>query len=78
MTSANWYKHVNWLNTFLIVGIPFIGLITAFFTPLYWQTAVWAVMYYFATVRYVRLNLSVLKLDDLKIGVIDQLLIRSF
>ena len=53
MTSANWYKHVNWLNTFLIVGIPLIGLVTAFFTPLYWQTAVWAIAYYFATVRLI-------------------------
>lgn len=50
MTSANWHEHVNWLNTFLIGGVPIIGLIVALFTPLYWQTAVWSVMYYYATV----------------------------
>ncbi|KAL6717253.1 stearoyl-CoA 9-desaturase [Lecanora helva] len=49
MTSANWYKHVNWLNTFLIVGIPIIGLVIAIWTPLYWRTALWSVAYYFAT-----------------------------
>lgn len=49
MTKKNWYKHVNWLNVFLIVGIPLLGCIQAFWTPLYWQTAVWAVAYYFMT-----------------------------
>ena len=24
MTKANWYRHVNWLNVFLIVGIPYV------------------------------------------------------
>lgn len=58
MTSANWYKHVNWLNTFLIVGIPMIGLLIAVWTPLYWQTAVFAIAYYFATVRFPDFQLS--------------------
>ena len=49
MTRRNWYKHVNWLNVFLIVGIPLLGCIQAFWTPLYWQTAVWAIAYYFMT-----------------------------
>ena len=49
LTRKNWYKHVNWLNVFLIVGIPLLGCIQAFWTPLYWQTAVWAVAYYYAT-----------------------------
>merc|ERR1712014_73156 len=49
LTKKNWYKHVNWLNVVLIVGIPIAGLITATWTPLRWQTAVWAVAYYFAT-----------------------------
>lgn len=49
MTKANWYRHVNWLNVFLIVGIPIYGCVQAIWTPLYWQTAVWAVLYY---VRY--------------------------
>ena len=50
MTSENWYKHVNWLNLYLIVGVPIIGLIVAVWTPLYWQTALFSVVYYYATV----------------------------
>lgn len=50
MTSANWYKHVHWLNSFLIIGVPIIGLVVAVWTPLYWQTALFAVVYYYATV----------------------------
>jgi hypothetical protein len=49
ITSANWYKHVNWLNVTLIVGIPIYGMIQAYWTPLQWKTAVFAVAYYFAT-----------------------------
>lgn len=25
MTKANWYRHINWLNVFLIVGIPYVS-----------------------------------------------------
>ena len=49
LTRKNWYKHVNWLNVVLIVGIPIAGLVTSIWTPLKWQTAVWAIIYYFAT-----------------------------
>jgi hypothetical protein len=35
MTKKNWYKHVNWLNVILIVGIPMCGLVAAYWTPLY-------------------------------------------
>jgi stearoyl-CoA desaturase (delta-9 desaturase) len=49
ITRANWYKHVNWLNVTLIIGVPITGLVYAFWTPLYWQTAAWAVIYYFWT-----------------------------
>ena len=49
ITKANWYKHVNWLNVTLIVGVPIYGLIAAYWTPLQWKTAVWAVAYYFMT-----------------------------
>lgn len=49
ITSANWYKHVNWLNTYLIVGIPMMGLIASYWTPLQFKTAVFAVAYYFMT-----------------------------
>lgn len=49
LNSSNWYLHVNWLNTVLIVGVPLLGCVAAFWTPLYWQTAVWSVVYYFMT-----------------------------
>jgi stearoyl-CoA desaturase (Delta-9 desaturase) len=49
ITWQNWYKHVNWLNCFLILGIPAMGCVAAFWTPLQWKTAVWAVIYYFCT-----------------------------
>jgi stearoyl-CoA desaturase (delta-9 desaturase) len=49
ITRANWYKHVNWLNVTLIVGIPIYGMIQAYWTPLQWKTAIFAVVYYFAT-----------------------------
>ena len=45
----NWYKHVNWLNVFFILGIPLYGCIQALFVPLQLKTAIWAVVYYFCT-----------------------------
>ncbi|KAL9638997.1 MAG: hypothetical protein Q9164_001198 [Protoblastenia rupestris] len=47
LTRANWYKHVHWLNVTLIVGVPILGLITAIWTPLYWQTALFSIAYYY-------------------------------
>jgi hypothetical protein len=49
ITSANWYKHVNWLNVTLIIGVPIYGMIQAYWTPLQWKTAVFAFVYYFLT-----------------------------
>jgi len=49
MTKKNWYKYVNWLNVTLIVGIPLMGCIAAFWTPVYLKTALFTVVYYFAT-----------------------------
>lgn len=49
LTRQNWYKHVNWLNVFLIVGIPIYGCVQAFWVPLQLKTAIWAVIYYFFT-----------------------------
>ena len=49
ITRSNWYKHVNWLNVTLILGVPLYGCIQAFWVPLYWKTAVFAVIYYFLT-----------------------------
>jgi stearoyl-CoA desaturase (delta-9 desaturase) len=45
----NWYKHVNWLNVYFIAGIPLMGCIASIWTPLKFQTAIWAVGYYFCT-----------------------------
>lgn len=49
ITKKNWYKHVNWLNVTLIVGIPIYGCIQAWWTPVRWQTAIFAIAYYFMT-----------------------------
>lgn len=49
ITAANWYKHVNWLNVTLIVGIPIYACIQAFWVPLQWRTAIFAIVYYFMT-----------------------------
>lgn len=49
MTRNNWYKHVNWLNVFLILGIPAYGCIQSLWVPLQLKTAIWAVIYYFFT-----------------------------
>lgn len=49
ITKSNWYKHINWLNVTLIVGIPLYGCIQAFWVPLQWRTALFAVVYYFMT-----------------------------
>lgn len=49
MTLANWYQHVNWLNVTLILGVPLAGCIQAFWVPLHFKTAIWAVVYYFMT-----------------------------
>jgi stearoyl-CoA desaturase (delta-9 desaturase) len=49
ITSQNWYKHVNWLNVTLILGIPMYGCIQALWVPLQLKTAVWAITYYFIT-----------------------------
>lgn len=49
ITWGNWYQHVNWLNVYLIIGIPMAGLYWAAYTPLQTKTAIWSVLYYFAT-----------------------------
>jgi stearoyl-CoA desaturase (delta-9 desaturase) len=49
ITWGNWYKHVNWLNTFFIIGVPMLGLIGAYWVPLRMKTLVFSVLYYFYT-----------------------------
>ncbi|TIC99435.1 Acyl-CoA desaturase [Colletotrichum higginsianum] len=49
ITWRNWYQHVNWLNALLVLIVPMIALVYSHWVPLQWQTAVFAVVYYFAT-----------------------------
>lgn len=49
ITRQNWHRHVNWLNAFLIIGVPLYGCIQAFWIPLHLKTAAWAVFYYYLT-----------------------------
>lgn len=49
MTRDNWYKHINWLNVVLIIGVPIYGLAQAWWTTLQWKTGLFAVAYYFMT-----------------------------
>ncbi len=37
MTLKNWYQHINWLNTTLIIFVPLIGLVSAYWVQLQWQ-----------------------------------------
>lgn len=47
ITLKNWYQHVNWLNTILIVLIPIAGLVAAYWVPLRLKTLVFSIAYYF-------------------------------
>jgi len=49
ITLKTWYKHVNWLNTTFIILTPLVGLISTYWVPLNWKTALFAVVYYFQT-----------------------------
>lgn len=49
MTWSNIHLHINWLNTTLIIIIPIIGLISAYWVPLRLYTAIWVVIFYFNT-----------------------------
>lgn len=49
ITWSNWYRHVNWLNTFFIFGVPIIGFVAAYYVPLNRWTALFSVIYYFNT-----------------------------
>lgn len=48
-TLQNWHKHINWINSTIVVIIPVIGFLLAPFTHLYWKTAVLALLYYVYT-----------------------------
>lgn len=47
MTRYNWYKHVDWLNVYFILGVPLYGLVQSYWVPLQLKTAIFAFVYYF-------------------------------
>ena len=47
ITWGNWYQHVNWLNTYFIIVVPLIGLISSYWVDLQLKTAIFAVAYYY-------------------------------
>ncbi|KAI5845394.1 delta-9 fatty acid desaturase [Tricharina praecox] len=49
MTMKNWWKHLNLLNTYLIIFVPMLGLWGAYYTPLSWPTLIWSIVYYYNT-----------------------------
>lgn len=49
VTFGNWYQHINWINTTLILIVPVGGIVAAFYTQLKTATAAWAILYYFWT-----------------------------
>ena len=48
-TISNWYKHLNWLHVYILVGVPLIGIYGCFTTQVQTKTAVWAFIYYLMT-----------------------------
>jgi stearoyl-CoA desaturase (delta-9 desaturase) len=47
MTWSNWYQHINWLNTILIVLVPMVGFISSYWVPMNPKTLAFAVFYYY-------------------------------
>ncbi|KAG9380540.1 acyl-desaturase [Pyrenophora tritici-repentis] len=45
-TWKNWYRHIDWLNTTLVVLIPIYGLCLARNTTLTRPTLLWTILYY--------------------------------
>uniref|UniRef100_A0A1D1ZAM8 Acyl-CoA desaturase n=1 Tax=Anthurium amnicola TaxID=1678845 RepID=A0A1D1ZAM8_9ARAE len=49
ITWTNWYKHVNWLQAFILGTTPIIALYGIATTSIVLKTAIWSSIYYFAT-----------------------------
>lgn len=47
VTLQNWYKHINWFSTTLVIIVPIYGLFALPYVPLQLKTAIWSVVYYF-------------------------------
>jgi stearoyl-CoA desaturase (delta-9 desaturase) len=46
---SNILNELNWISFLVLTIPPFVGVVGAFYVKLQWQTAVWAVAYYFLT-----------------------------
>lgn len=51
ITLANLHKNINVVSTLALTVVPALSIYGALTTELKWQTALWAVLYYFYTVR---------------------------
>jgi stearoyl-CoA desaturase (Delta-9 desaturase) len=49
ITWDNFLTELNWLNVGILTLTPFVGAIGAFTTKLRWETALFAVLYYYVT-----------------------------
>jgi stearoyl-CoA desaturase (delta-9 desaturase) len=49
VTLQNWYKHINWFSTTLVIVVPIYGLFAIPYVPLQLKTAIWSIIYYFLT-----------------------------
>ncbi|KAI9274341.1 delta-9 desaturase [Phascolomyces articulosus] len=48
-TLQNWHKHVNWIQSILLLGTPLIALYGMLTTELQTKTLYWTIIYYFIT-----------------------------
>ncbi|PBL01321.1 hypothetical protein ARMGADRAFT_1007324 [Armillaria gallica] len=49
ITLSNILNEINWLSFIILTSTPIMGVIGACYTKLRWETAVWAIAYYFIT-----------------------------
>lgn len=49
ITLGNLYRNINVISTLALTVVPALAIYGAFTTPVMWQTALWAVVYYFYT-----------------------------
>ncbi|GAA5977379.1 hypothetical protein JCM10908_004958 [Rhodotorula pacifica] len=49
ITLGNLHKNINVISTLALTVVPALAIYGAFTTPVMWQTALWAVAYYFYT-----------------------------
>ncbi len=49
ISLSNILNEINWLSFIILTSTPIMGVIGAYYTKLRWETAIWAVVYYFIT-----------------------------